>query len=222
MSKTSKNEQSGAEQEAPIQPLADTEGQERGEGAEDQSKLLEARADEALKRVAELQAENSDLKDQYLRKLADYENFRKRMFREKDEAVQFANAALLQDLLGILDDFDRAIQSSEVSREFQVLYDGIEMVHTKLLSLLEGKYGLARYESSGKPFDPNIHEAIAREEGSVEEPIVAEEFLKGYTLNGRLLRTAKVRVRMPEQDSKRPTAEPPTDDPVESDELHKN
>jgi len=215
MSKTSKIENKTESKSAAPEGAAGTGPlpEEACEATEDLARVLEARLAEAQKRAAELQAENSELKDQYLRKLADYENFRKRMFREKDDAVQFANSALLQDLLGILDDFDRAVSSSEMSRDFQVLHDGIVMVRNRMLSTLEGKYGLARYDSAGTPFDPNIHEAVAMEKGQVADPLVTEEFQKGYKLHGRVLRAARVRVRMPDgsaQEVSAPDAPPPS------------
>jgi len=210
MSKISKNDDMREPvKDAPSPAPQPADSQEASGAAEDLTKILEARVAETQKRVADLQKENSELKDQYLRKLADYENFRKRMFREKEDAIQFANTSILQDLLGVLDDFDRAIQSSEVSRDFQVLHDGIGMVRNRMLSTLEGKYGLARYESAGEKFDPNIHEAVAMEQGAVEEPEVAEEFLKGYKLNGRVLRAAKVKVRMPGNEAKGSAPEAP-------------
>lgn len=196
MSKMSKSE--SKTDQKPVQVQSNSAFDEGCEASEDLSRILEARLAEVQKRAAELQAENSELKDQYLRKLADYENFRKRMFREKDDAVQFANSALLQDLLGVLDDFDRAVSSSEVSRDFQVLHDGIVMVRNRMLSTLEGKYGLVRYDSAGTAFDPNIHEAVAMEKGPVPDPVVIEEFQKGYKLYGRVLRAARVKVKMPD------------------------
>lgn len=147
--------------------------------------------------IEKLQAEVSSLKDQYLRKLADYENFRKRMFREKDDAVQFANSQLLTDLVSVLDDFDRAVSSSETSRDFQSLHDGVDMIRRQLLGMLESKYGLLRFESMGEPFDPNHHEAMMSEQGECDEPTVVEEYSKGYRLRDRILRSAKVKVQMP-------------------------
>jgi molecular chaperone GrpE len=164
----------------------------------------EAAANEILNAIRDrdsqieaLQAEVSTLKDQYLRKLADYENFRKRMFREKDDAVQFANSQLLTDLVSVLDDFDRAVSSSETSRDFKSLHDGVDMIRRQLLGLLESKYGLSRFESLGEPFDPNHHEAMMSEQGECDEPTVVEEYSKGYRLRERILRSAKVKVRMP-------------------------
>jgi molecular chaperone GrpE len=147
--------------------------------------------------IAKLEEELSSLKDQYLRKLADYENFRKRMFREKEDAVGYANSQILTDLVTVLDDFDRAVHSSESSKDFQSLHDGVAMIHRSLLSTLENKYGLSRFDSLNQLFDPNRHEAMMSEQGECEEPLVAEEYVKGYMLKDRVLRSAKVKVRMP-------------------------
>ncbi|MBL8965420.1 MAG: nucleotide exchange factor GrpE [Spirochaetaceae bacterium] len=156
-------------------------------------------------RVGVLEAENarlaeecSSLKDQNLRRLADYENFRKRMFRERDDAAKYANAGILGDLVPILDDFDRAVASAEHAKDYVVLHDGVVLIRRQLGSTLENKYGLQRYACVGEPFDPNVHEAVAMEQGSVAEPVVAAEFLPGYKLHDRIVRTAKVRVRMPD------------------------
>lgn len=153
--------------------------------------------EEAANRIAALENEVSSLKDQYLRKLADYENFRKRMFREKEDSVQYANTQILSDLVGVVDDFDRAVRSSETSKDFQALHDGVDMIRKRLLGLLESKYGLAGFSSEGDAFDPNMHEAVMSEQGDCEEPMVVEEFVKGYKLRDRILRSAKVKVRMP-------------------------
>lgn len=170
---------------------------ERAEAAEAKAAAAEARASAAEAKAAELEAEVSSLKDQYLRKLADYENFRKRMFREKEDAVQYANSQILGDLVTVLDDFERAIKSSELSRDFASLHDGVGMIQKNLLSTLAGKYGLSRFESVGTAFDPNVHEAVMSEPGDCEEPTVVEEFIKGYKLRDRVLRSAKVKVCMP-------------------------
>lgn len=147
--------------------------------------------------IENLQKELADAKEQYLRKLADYENFRKRMFRDRDEAVAYANTQLLTDLVDVLDNFDRAIQSAEVSKDFTALHDGIVMIQKHFLSLLEGKYGLKRFDSLNVEFDPHKHEAMSSETGDCEHPIVIEEYSKGYMLKERVLRTARVKVRMP-------------------------
>ncbi|HOX92353.1 MAG TPA: nucleotide exchange factor GrpE [Spirochaetales bacterium] len=148
-------------------------------------------------RIAELEGEVASLKDQYLRKLADYENFRKRMFREKEDSVQYANTQLLTDLTSILDDFERAIKSTEQSRDFKALHDGVDMIRTNMVATLKNKYGLARIETAGALFDPNVHEALMSHPGDCEEPTISEEFQAGYKLKERVLRPAKVKVMMP-------------------------
>ena len=171
--------------------------------------------------IEKLQTEVSTLKDQYLRKLADYENFRKRMFREKDDAVQFANSQLLTDLVSVLDDFDRAVSSSETSRDFQSLHDGVDMIRRQLLGLLESKYGLSRFDSMGEPFDPNHHEAMMSEQGNCDEPVVVEEYSKGYRLRDRILRSSKVKVRMPAAGSQSASADDGAAEAASSNCTHK-
>jgi molecular chaperone GrpE len=161
---------------------------------------LEAHVQALEAELGSLKEELSSVNDKYLRKLADDANFRKRMSREKEEGQRYAVATLLGDLIPVLDDFDRAIASAELQKDYGVLHDGVTLIRRQLGSVLESKYGLARYESEGKPFDPNRHEAVAMVQAGPEggdEAIVAEEFLPGYGLHDRILRTAKVRVRMP-------------------------
>jgi molecular chaperone GrpE len=147
--------------------------------------------------VATLSDEASSLKNQYLRSLADYENFRKRMFRDREDSLKYSNLGLLGDLVPLLDDFDRAISSAEHAQDYRTLHDGIVLIRRQIGSVLENKYGLTRFESLGKPFDPNVHEAVASETGEVEDAVVSMEFLPGYRLHDRMVRSAKVRVKMP-------------------------
>ncbi len=163
---------------------------------------FEALRDELGAKIASLTAENSMLKDQYLRKAAEFENFRKRMNKEKQEAIEFANQSLLLDLIPIIDDFERAIKSSEVARDYNTLAEGIVLIEKRLVSQLETKWALVRFDSTGEPFDPNRHEAIMMEKkGEVTEPVVGEDFVRGYTLKDRVVRCAKVKVLMPLDDA---------------------
>ena len=163
-------------------------------------------------KIAELEAKLAEANDNYLRKAADFENFRKRMNQEKIAAIDYANQALLLDLVLVIDDFERAIKSAETQKEaagndsvqlaagYNSLYEGISMIEKNLLSQLENKWGLKRFDSAGEPFDPNRHEAIMMEKSAeLEEPVVAEDFIKGYTLKERVIRPAKVKVVMPEK-----------------------
>ncbi|MDR2435321.1 MAG: nucleotide exchange factor GrpE [Treponema sp.] len=150
-------------------------------------------------KIAELEAQLAETRDQLLRKAADFENFRKRMNQEKQSAIEFANQSLLLDLIPIIDDFERAIQSAESCKDFTALLDGITMIEKRLSGQLDAKWGLKRYNSAGEAFDPNRHEALMMEKSpDVAEPVVREDLLKGYTLKDRVIRTAKVKVIMPE------------------------
>jgi len=176
---------------------AQAEGEEAQAGAKDQGQDLES---QLRARIAELEAENSELKEQYLRKQADFENYRKRMNREKQDSARFANKQLLLDIVPVIDDFERAIKSAEESRDFDALHDGVALIEKQFTGMLERKWGLQRFDSEGEEFDPQKHEAVAVvEESNVETPTVAEEYQKGYMLHDMVLRAAKVRVRMPAQ-----------------------
>jgi len=153
-------------------------------------------------RIASLEAENSNLKDQYLRKAAEFENFRKRMTKDKQDAIDFANQSLLLDIIPVIDDFERAIKSSEAAQDYKTLHEGIVLIEKRLVSQLEAKWGLVRFESKGTAFDPNRHEAIMMDKSSeVSEATVSEDFVRGYTLKDRVVRSAKVKVLLPADDA---------------------
>ena len=148
--------------------------------------------------LAELERELAEVREQLLRKSADFENYRKRMLREKEEFISYANRELLLDLVPIIDDFERAIRSSEESRDYDAFHDGIVMIEKQFTSMLERKWKLTRFDSVGEVFDPQRHEAMMAEEVvGHEHSVVLEDFQKGYLLNERVLRPAKVKVSMP-------------------------
>ena len=154
--------------------------------------------DDAAVKLKELERENAELKDKFLRKHADFENFRKRMFKEKEDSIKFANSNLLGDLIPIIDDFERAITSAENSKDFDTFLKGVEMIEKQFASMLEKKWGLKRFDAAGEHFDPEKHEAFMMEESAeTDEPQVIEVFQKGYQLNDRVIRHAKVKVSMP-------------------------
>ncbi len=151
-------------------------------------------------RLRALEAEALDLRDKLLRKQADFENFRKRMIRERDDAARYANAALLTDVIATIDDFERAIKSAEESRDFDSFFQGVSMIEKQLLDTLESRWGLRRFASMGEGFDPNKHEAVLRVEGPADaRPTVVEDYQKGYFLHERVLRPARVKVMVPAQ-----------------------
>ncbi|MDZ7792501.1 MAG: nucleotide exchange factor GrpE [Spirochaetia bacterium] len=174
------------------------DAKQSSEEAIEQAEQQAEQIDDLNAQIDALKAENSELKNQYLRKQADFENFRKRMQREKQESIKYANSNLLQDLVTIIDDFERAIRSSEESRDFESFHSGIKMIEHQFVNMLERKYGLTRMESEGKEFDPQQHEAINMEESpEVGVQTVVEDYQKGYLLNDRVLRHAKVKVAIP-------------------------
>ena len=151
-------------------------------------------------KYAELEVKLADLNDQYLRKAADFENFRKRMNKEKQEMIEFSNQNLLLDLLPVIDDFERAIKSAQTSQDFASFYEGITMIEKRLSTELENKWGLKRFDSEGQPFDPNRHEALQMEKAAgIQEAVVKDDYVKGYFLKDRVIRFAKVKVLVPEE-----------------------
>jgi molecular chaperone GrpE len=155
-------------------------------------------------KIAELETQLAETRDQLLRKAADFENFRKRMNQEKQSSIEYANQSLLLDIIPIIDDLERAISAGENGSPADSLSDtafleGIKMIEKRLTSQLESKWGLKRFDSAGQPFDPNIHEALMMEKSAdISEPVVQEDFSKGYMLKDRVIRAAKVKVLMPE------------------------
>lgn len=167
------------------------------ENIQSEEKLTDSTEEKtAQETIDDLQKENAELKDQYLRKLADFDNYRKRMIKEKQEAIDFANTSLLKDLLTILDDFDRALSASK--DEDDPVVQGIVMINKQMRSMLDIKYNLVAYCEPGDEFDHDKHEAIATNQAPVAEPICAEVYLKGYMLKDRVVRPAKVMVHMPD------------------------
>lgn len=140
--------------------------------------------------------------DRVLRVTAEFDNFRKRAAREKEEAVRYANHKLLERLLPVLDSFEMAIAaaSAENGGTSQSLKEGISLVLQQFTSVLT-ESGLEEIDSHGKPFDPNLHEAVSQmETEDVDEGHVAQQLRKGYLLRDRLVRPSSVIV------AKKPTA----------------
>ena len=142
---------------------------------------------------AELQRERDDYKDRWLRKSAEFDNYRKRIERERREQADQAVVDLLQDLLAVVDDFDRAmtVDAGEGGAAYR---KGVELIHGKLHDLLR-RYGVKSIEALGTDFDPNLHQAVVTEPSpDHREGEVIGEMRKGYTMNDRLLRPAMVKV----------------------------
>ena len=151
---------------------------------------------EAEKKLKIAQQETKQENERFLRLYADFENYKKRSAREIQDFRKFANDALIKELLPVLDNLERAINSSNsVSEESdKSIAQGVDMTLKEILKILE-KFHVKPVEAIGKPFDPNFHEAIGQEESEeYEDNIVIKEFQKGYLLHDRLIRPAMVMV----------------------------
>ena len=132
-----------------------------------------------------------DFKDRYVRTLADFENFRKRSEREKQDYFKYAMAGVIKDLLPVLDNFDRALEHAEEGDDF---HKGVSLIYKQLFDVLK-RHGLRTVEDANVRFDPNIHEAVVTEENAnVPSHTVTAVLQKGYFLHDRLLRPAMVKV----------------------------
>jgi len=156
---------------------------------------------EQLTELKERAAKSDEHWDRLLRTTADFENFKKRATREKQDAIRFANETLLQKLIPILDNFDMALSAAQTAQAdaVQSLQTGVNMIHQQLKSVM-AEAGLEEVDANGKRFDPNLHEAVSQQETSdVPEGQVLQQLRKGYKFRDRLLRPASVIV------AKRPT-----------------
>ncbi len=134
------------------------------------------------------------IRDRLLRLQAEFENYRKRVEKEKTDFVKFANAGLLLELIQLLDHFERAVAAAEKSRDFDSLLQGVKMVQEEMTAALKKK-GLERMKTAGEIFDPHRHEAVAPVITDEQpENTVVDELRKGYLLEGKVIRPAVVRV----------------------------
>jgi molecular chaperone GrpE len=158
----------------------------------------QATGEESGKEIERLSQELAEMKDRLLRNVAEMDNMRKRLEREKSDFIKFSTESILKEMIPVLDSFDKALPTSpSPSGEVAKFQEGLTMVHKLFLAAL-AKHGLEPVEAVGKLFDPNFHQAIQRiESGDVTEETVDTEFMKGYALHGRLVRPAMVSVKVP-------------------------
>ncbi|MBB6497979.1 nucleotide exchange factor GrpE [Pedobacter cryoconitis] len=159
----------------------------------------DANADTITEPVEEISAEeqlkldNAALNDKYLRLFAEFDNYKRRTQKERVELLQTAGKDVIISMLPVLDDFDRANKATENATDITAIREGIQLVHTKLKSILNQK-GLKEMESVNTVFDTDLHEAITKVPAATEElkGKVIDELEKGYTLNDKVIRFAKV------------------------------
>ncbi|OGC13410.1 nucleotide exchange factor GrpE [candidate division WOR-1 bacterium RIFOXYC2_FULL_37_10] len=147
---------------------------------------LEALKEEIIKK----ENENKELKDKFLRTLADFDNYKKRISKEKEDLLKFGNETLICELLPVLDCFDHAIASAKKSNDENII-KGIELVKKQMIDTLL-KLGVQEIESLDKPYDPHFHEAMSKQESDKPENTIIQELRKGYILNEKLIRPAMV------------------------------
>lgn len=178
-----------------LQPEAVVEEQAVGEDAAEAVETCEDTAEsrESESELKEAERQYEELAAQYVRLRADFDNYRRRSRQEVEDLSQRATEGLIRKLLPILDDLDRALEAASDSGSNAGLLEGVRMVQRALLDAL-GSEGLERVPGVGAPFDPRWHEAVARDESADDELFVVAEFQKGYSLAGRLLRPAMVKV----------------------------
>jgi molecular chaperone GrpE len=182
------------------EPMQRTEGGPTGlsemgaQSEKSQGGEAEKTTEELKKKIEEKEKEARENYDRFLRMAADYENYKKRAGRDKEDWIKFANEDLLKAILPFIDNLERAVSHAEKVAEPSVLIEGVRLTLQQLLQAL-GKFGVSSFESVGKPFDPSLQEAILTIPTDQHGPNqVLEEFQKGYLLNDRLLRPATVSV----------------------------
>jgi molecular chaperone GrpE len=165
------------------------------ETAEQEAEQLASDLSGMSERLEELERAAADAHDRYIRTLADFDNYRKRQMAEMADIRRYANETLIADLLPILDNFERALESGENAQNPQAILEGVRLIYRQLRDTLS-KAGLERIEAEGQPFDPTLHEAIMQVEPGPDQPPhhVVEEIRRGYRLNGRVLRAPLVKV----------------------------
>ncbi len=173
----------GDKTEEPQRAVGESEAGRTGET--DMAEDLQVKLEDAEKRAAENY-------DKYIRTVAELDNYRKRAAREKADAIQYGNENLLRDILPLVDGMDRALEHASSSEDFEAFRKGLKMLQEQLLCCLQ-KHGVEMIDTAGKDFDPHVHEAMMQmASAGHQDSQVVSEFERGYLLNGRLLRPAKV------------------------------
>ncbi len=172
------------------------------------SKTLEKQLERAKREIKHLKGEIAKLKDAYIRKVADFDNLKKRTQKEKEDAIKYGNASLLLSILDVVDNFERAVAVEPEKSDFHSFYEGVKLIEKHLKDILLSA-GVEEINPLNMPFDPFYHEAMMKEmRDDVPDGTVTAVFQKGYKFKDRLLRPAKVRVAInPKQqsDEQKPT-----------------
>ena len=157
--------------------------------------------EELIEQIERLEKENQDLSDRLLRTMAEFDNYRKRVAREKDDLLKYGAEKMALDILPVADNFERALEQAKTAADAAAVVEGVQMIFKQFLATLE-KFNIKPFESVGQPFDPEKHEAMAQQDDpQFAENTVMGELQKGYFLNDKLLRPARVVVSRGPDDS---------------------
>lgn len=191
MSENTKTEQ--LEETAQETPVQEEVKKEDKKGILKKGNKDKAKIEELEKKVAELEGKVAKDKDDYIRLMAEFDNFRRRTSQEKLELVSMASTDTIKGMLPVLDDCERALAVLKDSTDSDAAKEGTELIYHKLMAYLQGK-GLAVIEAKGQPFDTDLHEAVAQFPVPEEDMKgkVFDVVQTGYTLNGKVIRFAKV------------------------------
>ncbi|MBR3320795.1 MAG: nucleotide exchange factor GrpE [Exiguobacterium sp.] len=171
---------------------AQTEENESTESNEDE--VLNAEIVEKSSEGTDLEKEIEALKASELRIRADFDNFRRRTNEENAKRVKFASQSVIEKLIPLIDNFERALQVNATSEDAKQIQSGVEMIYRQLLDVLNSEQ-VEVIEAVGQPFDPNFHQAVMQEPSDeFESGIVTMELQKGYTMHGRVIRPSMVKV----------------------------
>ena len=162
-------------------------------------KQLSAMLEESMSRARETQERLKDTHERLLRSAAEFDNFKKRAAKEKEDAAKFGNEKILKDFLPVLDNLERALDHAE-EHDLRQVIEGVRLVQ-KLLEGTLAKHGVTSFSAVGQPFDPNLHEALMQQESEQAPGTVVSEMSRGYKLNDRLVRPAAVVVAKPRQEA---------------------
>lgn len=160
------------------------------EEAEEVEKTREELLEEALQQQKQ---ENEKYHDQYLRALAEVENMKKRLAREREEYIKYGNTAIIKKILPVIDDLNRALEAAQSTNDIESLSKGVEMITKRLIEVLNSE-GIQEIESLGKEFDPQYHQALLVEHNEAPENTIIEEFQRGFILHDRVIRPSLVKV----------------------------
>jgi len=174
----------------PIKIVEEEVKTQEEEAAEAEQEPVAEAVEEGPSEVDLLKQEAQDLRDEMLRMRADTENVRKRLQKDKQDCIQFANERLVRELISIFDNLERALATPDISIEN--LKEGVKMISSQMLALFK-KENVEPITAVGKPFDPSVHEVLSQiESPDHHENTVIEEYSKGYRMNGRVLLPARV------------------------------